>query len=121
MKLCGTVIAGDGRGATLGFPTANLSIEKAEHIPPPGVYAGRVIVADVAYKAAVHIGPRPTFNDATPTVEAHILDFSANIYDQTVCLTIAEKLRDIEKFDTIEALQAAIESDCQKVRALVHL
>jgi riboflavin kinase / FMN adenylyltransferase len=121
MKLCGTVISGDGRGRGLGFPTANLDIQKGVDIPAPGVYAGQAIVGETPYKAAIHIGPRPTFADATSTVEAHILDFSADIYNQTICLVIIHKLRDIEKFDTIEALQTAIEADCRTTRSMIEL
>ena len=121
MKLCGIVISGNGRGAALGFPTANLAVEKGSDVPSPGVYAGLAIVDTKTYRAAIHIGPRPTFDDATPTVEAHILDFDATIYGQSICIDIREKLRDIEKFDTIQALQAAIEFDCDKVRERISL
>lgn len=121
MKICGTVISGDGRGKELGFPTANIKPEKIEEKPSPGVYAGRAIVNNITYRAAIHIGPRPTFEDATPTIEAHILDFTEDIYGESICITLDDKLRDVEKFDTIQALQAAIESDCQSVRERISL
>ena len=119
-KVCGPVIQGDKRGQELGFPTANVEVEHTQ-APDPGVYAGFALVNQVTYLAAIHIGPRPTFNDQTHTVEAHILDFSQDIYGMDICLILEQKLRDVEKFDTIEALQAAITQDCNAVRKTLSL
>ncbi|MBI1834067.1 MAG: riboflavin kinase [Candidatus Andersenbacteria bacterium] len=118
MQLCGTVIRGEGRGKDLGFPTAN--IETSDSIPDSGVYAGIATIGTEQYLAAIHIGPRPTFDDLRPTLEAHLLDFSKDLYGKEVCIDIRQKLRGVKKFDTIEALRQAIENDCAAVRKLLR-
>lgn len=120
MKICGTVIPGDGRGRQLGFPTANLAPARGQKPLAPGVYAGFATGAGLRkpYPSAIHVGPRPTFPGSAPTIEAHLLDFSGDLYGQELCLEITKKLRDIQKFDTIEALQKAIADDCASVREL---
>lgn len=122
MKLYGTVIHGQGRGADLGFPTANLKLETGQAIPETGVYAGLAQLADEPNPrlAAIHIGPRPTFQEQDATVEAHLLDFSGDLYGKSMCLDIRAKLRDVEKFDSIEALQQAIAHDCEQTRELLN-
>lgn len=120
MKVCGTVIRGHGRGATLGFPTANIKVDNDQNIPEAGVYAGFAYIGGDSHLAAIHIGPRPTFAEHDPTVEAHVLDFSQDLYGQSMCLDILHKLRDVEKFDTIEALKTAIKQDCATTRQLLH-
>ena len=121
MRVSGTVIRGDGRGRLLGFPTANISPESVHELEA-GVYAGYATTEDNRiHLAAIHIGPRPTFEGAKPTTEAHLLDFDEMIYDTNLTLDIKHKLRDIEKFDTIEALQEAIQNDCTKVRSTLTL
>ena len=110
----GPVVHGDGRGRAIGFPTANINIT---HSLSPGVYACWVAMPDgQVYKGAMHIGPRPTFNDEKNTVEIHILGWNnSDFYDEVLSFTIVEKLRNIEKFDTVEALVEAIRQDCEMV------
>lgn len=117
MKICGTVIRGNGRGKQLGFPTANISPASTPDIET-GVYAGVALVESKKYAAAIHIGPRPTFNDTAQTIEVHILDFSRDIYDDSICISVDKKIRDIEKFDTIEALKCAIARDCEIAQSI---
>lgn len=119
MKLCGTVIRGRGRGASLGFPTANLRLDTNYNLPDSGVYAGFAHIAKNQYLAAIHIGPKPTFAEDDSTIEAHVLDFSENLYGKKVCLTIRHKLRNVEKFDTLKALRDAIKDDCKRTRELL--
>ncbi len=117
--LAGKVIRGDGRGRELGFPTANLDITDL-CIPPSGVYAAHVLVEGQTHRAAVNIGLRPTVKEPEQRlhIEAHILDFEGDLYDEELKITIVEKLRDEEKFESLEELQKQIAADIQKARKL---
>src|SRR6185295_14916806 len=97
--LSGPIIRGDGRGRTIGIPTANIDVPLEKVIPANGVYACQAIVAAEKHKAVVNIGVRPTFTsgEVLPRVEAHLLDFDADIYDQTLRLEFVERLRGEQK------------------------
>ena len=115
--LAGKVIRGDKRGRELSFPTANLDCADL-CLPPHGVYAAHATVNGHAHRAAVNIGHRPTVADITPTlhIEAHLLDFEGDLYGQHMELTFVEKLRDEQKFDSLNSLKAQISTDIQSVR-----
>jgi riboflavin kinase/FMN adenylyltransferase len=117
--LCGTVIQGTGLGSQIGVPTANLDLAGLL-APPTGVYAARALVRGRNHRAAVNIGSRPTVapTGAPPRVEAHLLDFSGDIYGEEIELTFVEKLRDEEKFPSLAALQQQIRRDIDQVREL---
>ncbi|HNX28508.1 MAG TPA: bifunctional riboflavin kinase/FAD synthetase [Syntrophomonadaceae bacterium] len=106
------IIRGENRGASLGFPTANLKVNEDLIIPGPGVYAGKIIINKKTFKCVVNIGTKPTFHDEYPiTVEVHIIDFSGDIYGEEVELFFASKLRDEKKFAGIEQLVEQIGKD----------
>lgn len=111
-ELIGTVIRGDGRGRTLGFPTANLRAENGT-LPADGVYAATTAEGTLA---VVNIGVRPTF-EAGRSVEAHLLDFSGNLYDRTLGLAILARLRGEMRFSGVEELKAQIARDIEAARA----
>ena len=117
--LAGKVVRGDGRGRKLGFPTANLDVFGL-CIPPNGVYAAHVLVKGQTHRAAVNIGLRPTIKDPEPRlhVEAHVLDFEGDVYDEDLEITFVGKLRDEEKFESLEELKTQIAADIQKARTL---
>jgi riboflavin kinase/FMN adenylyltransferase len=119
-SLYGVVMKGDGVGRKLGFPTANLDIT-ALAVPPTGVYAAQAKVGDQTFRAAVNIGYRPTFNVPAPMllVEAHLLDFSGDIYGKTLELTFIKRLRAERPFDSLAALQKQIGHDVAAARQLV--
>lgn len=118
--LLGKVIRGDQRGRTIGFPTANLNVSSVQVIPSPGVYAGFLEYAGVKNMCVVNIGFRPTVtNDTKLTIEAHILDFNKDIYDQTVSLELLHRLRDEMKFGGLEELKGQIHKDCDQARKLI--
>ena len=101
----GVVVRGQERGREMGFPTANLRVAPGLVVPGNGIYATRAHLDSGTFMAATSIGVRPTFDDGpNRTVEAYLLDFSGDIYGQTVCLEFVRRLRGEEKFDTIEAL-----------------
>ncbi len=101
----GVVVRGQERGRELGFPTANVEVAPGLVIPGNGIYATRARLDSGTYMAATSIGVRPTFDDGPErTIEAYLLNFSDDIYGQTVCLEFVQRLRGEEKFDTVEAL-----------------
>ena len=117
-NVAGIVVPGQGRGVTLGFPTANLEPQK-ELLPPAGIYAAFVELSGKRYMAALNIGEKPTFADYTSTFEAHLLDFAGDVRGKKINILFVEKLRDIVKFDSPEILKQQIAEDVEKVRAIL--
>ena len=111
----GTVIPGDQRGRTLGFPTANLRTEK-EQLPGPGVYAVKVRHRAQEYAGVVNIGDRPTFGAGESTIEVHLLDYSGDLYGEILRLYFVERLRGERSFSGPEELKAAISQDVLRSR-----
>lgn len=123
-RLSGVVIHGRGRGQNIGVPTANMSPPPNRLIPGGGVYACRARTERWGtYAAAVNIGTRPTFTGRSGsqglTVEAHLLDFDRNLYDQVLALDFVARLRDEHAYPTLNALVAQMREDIAKTRALV--
>ncbi len=125
-EIQGQVVRGAGRGRGLGFPTANVAPD-AELRPALGIYAARAEILDgpdagTRRAAALSIGRNPTFAGADPaaaaTVEAYLLDFDADLYGRRLRLEIGERLRDEQRFDSIDALVAQIGRDVARVREL---
>lgn len=115
----GLVVRGDGRGRALGYPTANLRIEDAEKlVPAEGIYAVHVHGRTGTAQGLLHLGPRPTFPDAAPTVEVHLLDFDGDLYGESLEVALCERLRDVQRFETAEALVVAMDRDRAAARAL---
>jgi riboflavin kinase/FMN adenylyltransferase len=117
-NVAGTVVSGRGRGAGLGFPTANIDPEK-ELLPPAGIYAAFVDVEGKRYMAALNIGEKPTFADYTFTFEVHLLDFSGDLRGKRLNAEFVEKLREIIKFDNPEMLKKQIVADVEKARSIL--
>jgi riboflavin kinase/FMN adenylyltransferase len=113
--LQGSIGHGAGRGRTLGFPTANL-VPTRPVLVAPGVYACLAEVAGRKERAVVNIGVRPTFGETTLAVEAYLLDFSGDIYGQTMTLTFVSRIREERRFPSIDALKAQIEADADEGR-----
>jgi FAD synthase len=112
---------GDERGRQLGFPTANLSVDGAVDgtTLEDGVWAGWLRRSDGSiHVAAISIGGRPTFygKEGFRLVEAHVLDFSADLYDESVELTICHKIRRQRRFRTLDALVSQLERDVAACR-----
>jgi len=112
----GTVVHGAGRGRSLGFPTANVRPDRPVLVPA-GVYGCDLLLDGGAHHAVVNIGVRPTFGEATTTVEAHVLDFAADMYDRHVVLRFRERLRPERRFASVEDLKAQIAEDIKEARA----
>ena len=119
-RLSGRVVPGDGRGRTIGIPTANLAVWPEHAVPANGVYACRAWVGHIAHAAAINIGTRPTVTDQTQrTIEAHVLDFDKDLYGINLALDFVERLRGEQKFSGVEALVAQIRSDIEQTRHIV--
>ncbi len=117
--LAARVVKGAGVGRQLGFPTANLDVTGL--LTPPGaVYAARAEIGGQTYRAAVNIGRRPTVEAAAANlqVEAHLLDFEADLVDRDLEITFIQKLRDEQKFPSLAALRGQIARDVAQVRQL---
>ena len=116
--LDGSVAKGAGRGHQLGFPTANICTEN-ELVPPAGVYATLVTIDGVVHPSITNIGFRPTFGDTDRvTIEAHIFDFTRDLYNQQLRLSFVQRLRDERAFPDVDALRSQIEADCRSARRL---
>jgi len=115
-SLEGRVITGEGRGAELGFPTANLDMDPAQALPADGVYVTVAHFDGQTYPAATFIGRRPTFDGSERSVEVHVLDYTGDLYRRNLRIDIIERLRGEQKFDSAEALKAQIEKDVASVR-----
>jgi riboflavin kinase/FMN adenylyltransferase len=114
----GIVVRGAGRGRELGVPTANI-VSANELIPPHGVYATTAIVDGVIYPSVTNIGLRPTFESTTKTtIETHILEMNADLYDKQVRLGFVQRLRDERRFPDVDALKAQIEADVRRAARL---
>ncbi len=116
----GEVIHGDKRGRSIGFPTANLSVSPDKLLPANGVYASRVHYQDQTYNAVTNLGNRPTFNGVRLTIEAHLLDFSGDLYGQNIQVAFVERLRGEQRFAGVDELVAQIGRDATKARSLLE-
>jgi riboflavin kinase / FMN adenylyltransferase len=116
--ICGRVVAGDRIGQQLGFPTANLDVTNLI-LPPNGVYAAVTKFHGQFYRAALNVGVRPTVAAGEPQlrVEAHLLDFSGQLYGEELELEPGEKLRDEKRFGSPAELREQIARDVGAVRA----
>jgi riboflavin kinase/FMN adenylyltransferase len=113
--VAGEVVEGSRRGRTLGFPTANVRADRPL-LAATGVYACLVEVAGRSHPAVVNIGVRPTFGEATVVVEAHLLDFTGDLYGAGVRVAFLARLREERRFSGPEALQAQIRADLEAAR-----
>ena len=113
--LGGEVVHGAGRGRTLGFPTANVRMDLRLPLAP-GVYVCRARVGPAEYRAVVNAGVRPTFGETELAVEAHLLDFSGDLYGQRINLTFLRRLREERRFPSVEALREQIVADVAAAR-----
>ena len=120
-EVSGEVIKGDDRGKSLGFATCNLAVHPELVDIKPGVYACQAVVEGKTWMAVTNIGFRPTFGDdlKSPRIEAHLLDFSGDLYGQRVRLSFVARLRDEMKFSEVSGLIAQIQHDVAQTRQIL--
>lgn len=119
-ELGGQVVEGDKRGRAIGFPTANIAIPPDRQLPGRGVYAGIAKVGEDVYQAAINVGSRPTFDGQGTTIEAHLLDYSGDLYGRFLAISFKARLREEVRFDGVEALTRQIRLDVERVREVLN-
>jgi len=109
----GTIVRGDGRGKKLGFPTANISVDDQDKLlPAKGIYVAECIVEDEKHFGLLSLGSRPTFHkDGDVIPEFYIFDFDRDIYDQVMQVNLVERIRDEEKFNSVDDLIIRMKKD----------
>lgn len=116
-SLIGTVIEGKKIGRSIGFPTANLSLDQDTFIPNFGVYSGKIYIDNNIFNTIVNIGLNPTVDDqATLKIEAHIFDFSSDIYNSKVEISLSKFIRKEIKFKNIDELKVQISEDIKTAK-----
>jgi riboflavin kinase/FMN adenylyltransferase len=116
----GRVVRGEGRGRALGFPTANLQVHAEDKlIPRSGIYAVRAALRRGSFDGALHLGPRPTFPDASPAIEVHLMDFDDVLYGEEIRVDFIRRLREVRFFSTAEALIEQMHEDVMHARKLL--
>jgi riboflavin kinase/FMN adenylyltransferase len=120
-RICGQVVTGEGRGRTIGFPTANIQPMDHYLIPKKGVYAVRCRVNGDRYNAVMNIGTKPTFteNEVKQTLEAHLFDFNQSIYGQEIEVEFIQYLRPEQKFASVEQLIQQIAQDAEEAKRIL--
>lgn len=120
-SITGVVLHGRGVGHTLGFPTANIDLTQTRKmLPKDGVYAVRIKNEKLRIKncGMANLGTAPTFGVEKPLLEVHLLDFEGDLYGETVTVEFSRRLRDIVRFDSIEALQLQLQTDLDQCQQL---
>lgn len=112
----GLVVHGDARGRTIGFPTANIALLDQVHLPSDGVYVTEVKLKGQTYRAMTSIGKNVTFGGTDLRIESHLFDFTGEIYGQTIEIFWLAKIREMEKFSSIEDLVLQLEKDQTSAR-----
>ncbi len=111
-------VSGRARGRHLGTPTINIDLSSVPRELEHGIYACWIDIAGTKMMGAMHYGPRPAFADDV-ALEVHVLDQSIETLPKTVSLEIVAKIRDVQNFESVAALQAAIAADIAAVRAIL--
>ncbi|MCB0403139.1 MAG: bifunctional riboflavin kinase/FAD synthetase [Bdellovibrionales bacterium] len=112
-SIAGTVMAGAGRGRKLGVPTANLAYPPGKVLPQTGVYVTRTAWQGQLFHSVTNVGVKPTFEQAgcPVVIESHLLDFSGQLYGETIEVSFLSRLREERKFSSVDELKVAIEGD----------
>lgn len=118
----GVVVPGDGRGRQIGIHTANVQVPQGKLLPANGVYAAWARTQEQHHAAVVNIGLRPTFTGgiAQPRLEAHLLNFSGDLYGSTLEIQFVERLRGEQKFPSVDALVAQIRADIAQTQEILQ-
>ena len=112
----GEVVPGDGRGRTIGFPTANVSMPEGFVRPAGGVYAVQCTIDGTVHDAVCNVGTRPTFGGGPEKIEVHLLDTEIDLYGSTVRVAFIDRIRNEQRFTSVDALVAQITSDIVTAR-----
>jgi len=116
----GTVVVGDARGMTIGFPTANITMSEGLVRPASGVYAVSCTVDAVEYDGVCNVGTRPTFGGGPETIEVHLLDVDLDLYDKQMRVAFIDRIRNEQHFASVDALVAQIKADIEQAKAVLN-
>jgi riboflavin kinase/FMN adenylyltransferase len=117
-SLSGVVVHGEGRGRTLGFATANVTVNNADKLlPREGIYAVQAASRFHMGPGLLHLGPRPTFRGSPPSIELHLLDFDGDLYGQRVRVELLNRLRDVQPFGSSAELVEQMRRDREEAVA----
>jgi riboflavin kinase / FMN adenylyltransferase len=116
-RISGTVQEGAARGRQLGFPTANVHPDPRRALPADGVYVAVVPLDGVEHRAVVNLGSRPTFQEGERLLEVHLLEVNADLYGRTLDVDFVDRLRDVQRFESVDALRAQIARDADAARS----
>jgi riboflavin kinase/FMN adenylyltransferase len=120
-ELDGIVVPGDQRGGTLGYPTANLSVDPTLLVPKYGIYAGSALGPDrEQHRAAISIGTNPHYGGEERRIEPHLLDFEGDLYGRRLVVELWQRLRDEQVFESEQALVEQISRDVESTRKAVR-
>lgn len=121
-RASGTVVEGQKRGRTIGFPTANVTYPEQKVQPPYGVFATRIHLPDGSHRGVANFGLRPTVDEqrTQPLLEVHLFDFAGDLYGQTLQVEFVKFLRAERKFDDFAALKQQIEADAEAARGALQ-
>ena len=119
-EIDGAVVPGDTRGRTIGFPTANVEMPPGFVRPAGGVYAVRCTVDGVEYDGVSNVGTRPTFGGGPEMIEVHLLDVDIDLYGRTVRVAFVDRIRNEQRFASVDALVAQITSDVDRARVALE-
>ena len=117
-RVRGPVVGGAQRGGPMGFPTANVVMPKGTALGH-GIFAVRVLVDGQRYDGAAYLGTRPTFDDGKPVLEVFLFDFDDNLYGREIEVVFIAHIRPDRKFDTVDALVAQMQIDCENARKVL--
>ena len=112
-KISGVVIQGEKRGKTLGFPTANIKLNKKI---PEGIYASTILINGKLYQAASFVGSAKTFKKTDVKLESYIFDFEQDIYGKSVTVRLYKKMRENKIFDSVDALVEQMKKDVEEIK-----
>jgi riboflavin kinase/FMN adenylyltransferase len=122
-QITGTVIHGDKRGRTIGFPTANVAPVESYVMPKLGVYAVLIKWKERTYSGVMNLGTKPTFQSdvPSPTLEVHLFDFDQELYDEEITIQFVSFIREEQRFASIELLKHQIEQDAKEAKKKLAL
>lgn len=120
-SISGKVIRGAQRGRSIGFPTANIALADTDKLVPQiGVYAVRIFVKDLWYEGMLNLGYNPTVvTDNEVKIEVHLFDFDQDIYDQEIKVCFISRLRNEQKFESLDALKSQLQQDRLEAKAIL--
>ena len=117
----GIVIKGDQIGRTIGFPTANIEVNKKIQIPGDGIYACFVYIKGEKYRGALSVGNRPVIkDDNSRKIEVFIFDFDKNIYDMQIEISVIKKIRNQEFYDSVDIMKTQIKKDIININEVLE-